>query len=466
MNDIFTKKNKIVLSDYPYQKDIENRVLMSELTLFEVDVLQEILDSSIKFLVSDLSEYFDVSDEEIIPILDKFSSIGLLQRSGKVINVDKEMRRYYEFQILKFNDNFEPDIEFLQGLLSKVPIHILPTWYSIPRTSDNIIHSIINSYLLTPKIYERYLSELTFDLPVMKKIMKDVFESKDLKVSAQELIKKYKLSREEFEELMLLLEYNFVCCLGYNKRDDLWEEVVTPFHEWRSYLKFIKESAPEAIKDEKRIQKHSDIDFSFVKDLSHLLEGVMTGHISVQQNKNKEWSLSKTDAQLLFPQYKKPEVISETLINKLLGLDLVEISQNQLKPLKPAKEWLKKDLKEKAIQIHRLNLHNLRFMDDSPFAEKDLREIQKSLIRVAKSGWITLNDFLKGFITPLGNGDQIILENKGKRWKYALPVLSVDNKQLIENTIANELYQAGLVAIGTYNGEFCFCVTPFGASIA
>jgi len=463
MTDIFIKKNKIVLSDYPYQKDIENRLLMSELTLFEVDVLKEILDSSLKFFVSELAEFLDVTEEDVLPVLDKFSTVKLVQRQDKVVHVDKDMRRYYESQILKFDDLFEPDIEFLQGLLSKVPIHVLPNWYSIPRTSDNIIQSIINNHLATPKIYERYLNEIAFDDPVMKKIVKDLFATPDFKLSSHVIKAKYNLDREQFEEIMLHLEFNFICCLGYNRNGDIWEEIVTPFYEWRTLLRFQRDTMPASIKDVETIQRtHSD-DFGFVNDLTLLLKTAKSRHLTVELTKDKQWALSPTDSVFVLPHIKNPESYTTQLIKTILQLQMAEVKQNQLTLFKESDEWLNKDLREKAIHLYRTNLVLLRYKGGAfSTGEKDLREVEKSLKRVMKSGWILFDDYLKGFISPIGNSEQVVLENKGKRWRYVLPAMTEVNKTLIKNFIQEELFHSGIVTTGTYLGKFCFCVTPFG----
>ena len=128
------------------------------------------------------------------------------------------MRKYFESQILKFEEDFYPGIEYLQGLLRKVPIQILPTWYSIPRTSNNIFDSLIEKYLITPHTYERYLSELTFSDEILTDIVRSVHQAPEYKVRADEIIKKHHLSHEQFEEHLLLLEFHFACCLRYEKK--------------------------------------------------------------------------------------------------------------------------------------------------------------------------------------------------------------------------------------------------------
>src|SRR5690606_655670 len=106
-----------------------------------------------------------------------------LSIEGDTIFVDKDKRKYFEIQISRFDEDFVPGMEFVQGLLKKVPIQVLPLWYATPRTSNNIFESIIEKYLLTPQIYQRYLSELSLGDPLFTSIMRDLFVSADLKLS-------------------------------------------------------------------------------------------------------------------------------------------------------------------------------------------------------------------------------------------------------------------------------------------
>ena len=238
---VFTsRKNKITLSDYNYRQDIENRLFMADLSILEVDVLRGIMNGSLKTTLASLTDNLNITQKSLKPILEKLATSRLFKVQGDTIVVDKEMRKYYESQIIKFDDDFHPDLEYVQGLLNKVPIHALPLWFAIPRSSDNIFQSIMQKFLITPKTYERYLQDLNFEDPILIAIIKEIFSSPDYKVNSSTLIEKFNLSREQFEEYMLFLEFNLVSCISYSKTKDLWEEVVTPFHEWREYLLFIK----------------------------------------------------------------------------------------------------------------------------------------------------------------------------------------------------------------------------------
>lgn len=248
-------KNKIILSDYQYRRDIENRLLMAELELFEVDVLRELVHSPLTTTLDDLADQLSSDETTTINALNKLSPSKLFIINHDKITVNKEVRKYYESQIQKFDDDFEPNMEYLQELLSKVPIHVLPSWYHIPRHSDNIFESIIEKYLLTPKIYSSYLEELNFDDPILNSIVKDLYQSSDFKIPSSTFIKKYNLSREQFEEFLLILEYNFVCCLSYNKDGGKWQEVVTPFHEWREFCLLQERNKPMSIQNVNSIQR-------------------------------------------------------------------------------------------------------------------------------------------------------------------------------------------------------------------
>ena len=151
------RKNKINLADYNWQQDVENRILMSDFSALDVEVLEEILFNPLKISFRKLLRSLSCEEGDLAQSLQKFSQAGLVSIQDDTIAVDKEKRRVFEFQITRFNPAFKPDMEFIQGLLKKIPIQLLPTWYAIPRSSNNIFESIVEKYLLTPHIYQRYL---------------------------------------------------------------------------------------------------------------------------------------------------------------------------------------------------------------------------------------------------------------------------------------------------------------------
>jgi hypothetical protein len=247
MLSIQNKKNRVVLSDYPYRKDITNRLFLESLSPFEIQVLQELLCLGTKFPLADLAESCSVSIDEVAKIVDKFSRSGLLMRQNEMLFVDKELRKYFEFQIATFDPTFVADLDYFQGLLTKVPISVLPAWYCIPKTSDNIFSSIVEKYLLTPKLYEKYLSELVFDEPLCNKIIDEVFSSPDFMLPAEVLRQRLTLSKEKLQECMLLLEFHFVLASSFVLVEDEWKEMISPFSEWHQYRLLLQNTVPKPI---------------------------------------------------------------------------------------------------------------------------------------------------------------------------------------------------------------------------
>lgn len=441
-----SRKTKIVLADYPYRRDIENRLFLSHLKVIEVDILKEILHSSLTISIHHLAETVHVSMQDILPFLDRLSTTKLIKHNGQTLFVDKEMRKYYEFQIEKFDEDFIPDLTFLQNLLNKVPIHVLPAWYVIPRSSDNIFASLIEKYFLTPQVYRQYLEELSFDDPLLSQIMKDVFQAPGLQLSASAIRERYQLSRERFEELILQLEYYFICCLSYVKTQDKWEEIVTPFHEWREYLAFEASTKPKVITDLAAIEKTCLQDFGFVKEMNAVLLAC--------RNKN----VAKTG---LNPVHLHTKQELELVFNKLLQVEFLKDNSSGIMATEQGLLWLNKSLNH---QIHALAAHpRNRFHSPASFwNSRNLRLIEKSLKCLRSNEWVYMEEFLKGMTIPFGEREPITLKNKGKKWRYALPNYQPEELAFMHSFIMEYLYELGIVATGRHQDRLCFCLTSFG----
>lgn len=434
-----SKKNKIVLTDYNYRRDIDNRLLMSTFTVFEVEVLQEILCSSLTLKTDELCDEIDSSIDEVLPVLQKLSKTGLLRINGDTITVDKEMRRYYDLQIEKFDDNFRPDLDFIQETLNKVPIQHLPAWYCLPRSTDHIFETIVERYLISPRIYWRYLAESQFEDPVVRGIIRDIQEAPDFKVRSKDLREKYQLTREIFEEYMLYLEFNFVCYLSYNQVDDHWKEVVTPYWPMWNYLRFLRDTRPISIRDSESIKRHDHEDFHFVRLMSQALE--QPGHI-------EELACSATER--------------EEVREKLACLRLIEHESAELEVRPEAQEWLSLSMIDRAIMLYRHPDFQLHGSTHPMGSDRNFRRIERSLRRVRDAGWITFSEFMKGCAVSLGEDEAVVLEKKGRQWVYSIPTYSEPERDFIRRVVFERFFQVGLVHIGEYQGEPCFCLTPFG----
>lgn len=446
------KKNKICLEDYNYKQDIENRLLISQLSACDLELLQEILYSPLKIAFQDLSNALNYEEKKLIFSLKKFIKSGLLSLNGSIIIVDKEKRKYFATRIIAFEPDFKPGMEFLQGLLKKVPIHTLPVWYNISRTSDRIFDSIVEKYLLTPQIFQRYLSALQFPDPIMEEILKDLLEAPEHLLYATDLMVKYSLSLEQFQTIVLLLEFHFVCCLTYKKIDSKWTEVLTFFQEWKDYLLFLRKTEPPTLCATSVI-KESTRDFCFLEDITFLIS------LAKKQPFFYKDIIKLANCLHLNPVNKSHIKYIERLLKKIELLNLASIKNKSLSLLDKANEWFGLTNPQKSLLLYR---HSYAPEMIGSFNERILRDIKKSVLRVANSEWVLFDDFLKGMTTTLSEESSIILKKQGRNWKYTLPFYNSRELILIEAIILEWLFELGIVELGIYRNDRCFRVTEYG----
>lgn len=416
MSAFHKRKNRVVLSDYPYQRDIEWRLLLANVSCIEVAILQELFHYSLEAPLADLSQALSLPIATITAHLAKFAPSKLFRIDGSSVIFDRERRRYLEKELAKFDPKFEPGMEYLQQLLQRVPLHVLPSWYALPKHCERIFPALVDKYLITPKIYQRYLQELQFPNPMLHQLQAAIFSAPNYKISGMALQKRFSLTAEQFHEALLNLEFHFVAALSYECRGAVWEEMVTPFHEWHQYLLFMQQSQAPPIVDISKIQRNHPRDFGFCEELTELLK-----------------SLPRTPCPLM-----------EKAL--LMHLAAIEGETLLLSPL--GEEWLTLEMPEKAMTMTR---HPI--------------QVERGLHRVLHSGWVYVDDFLRGFTGVLRGKEPLALTQLGKRWKYLIPRYNEEEQGLIRTTLYRRLYEAGIVATGTCEGRECFCVTPFGVSL-
>ncbi len=465
------RKNKINLADYNFEQDIQYRMLIADFSSVEHQILQEIFFSPLKFPLKKLMRDLDCEEKEIHEVLEKLSKARLLFVQNDIVTVDKEVRKYFEFHMKRFEPEFKPDMEFLQGILRKVPIHLLTSWYAIPRTSNNIFDSIIEKYLLTPHIFQRYLEDLSFTDPKIRSIIQDLFQTDDFKISSNDLIIKYNLDRYAFEEIMLLLEFHFVACLTYvrNEEHDSWEEFVTPFYEWHQYLLFLRDTKCLPIPSSKKIIRKRENDFAFVEDLSKILTLAKKEPLFL----NDLPSLSKQLTPLLQLE-SNSESYCKQCIEKILLIQLVRLEENRLILTNTSTEWLNMNSQNQALYLYRHPLN--QFLDtegnsirypNNAFFTKDIeidrktREAEKSIKRVVHGDWVFFDEFIKGVTVAFNESQEIKLRRVG-HWKYTIPHFEKEDEAFIQKIVLQWLFELGIVVPGICEERACFCVTSFG----
>ena len=470
------KKNRVNLSDYDYESDITNRLILSRLDEDDVEVLEEILFNSVHFPIHDICDNLDMDLDQVRICLDHLAETGLFLLEDETVHVNKEIRKAYESLLQRFESDFNPGIDFVQSLLKRVPIHILPMWYPIPKSSNNIFDSLIERYFHTPQLFERYLSELDLEDEIIGHIIKDVLDSPDLKLPAETIRNKYKLDHETFEKYMLILEYNFVTFSKYEKVDGKYVQMVMPFHEWREYALFVRSTTPAPIEGEDSVEPYREDEFAFSSDMATVLETCFESPLAV--TKGKTWLISDDELRDLAQHMDGFDLSDETeyqmvksylsnVIQKLIDVKLATVEDGHIKAGPEASEWLSLNAEKRAFSVfkHPNNqLHNPDFPAQL-HTERNIREIEKSIADIADKGWIYFEDFMKGLIIPLNEESRIELKKDGRAWKYNLPSYTPEEKQFIEMTILEWLFESGIIRTGILDDKICFCATSLGQSL-
>lgn len=446
------RKSKIELSDYDFEGDLSSRLILSKLSVFEVEVLKEIVYNSLSFPVQELAETLETSTNQIQLALQRLEPTQLYTLIGNKISVNKEKRKYFEVQIERFSEDFEPDTVFFQSLLGLVPIHVLPGWYSVPKASDGIIESIIDKCHRTTKLFERYLAEIQYEDEQMEAIVNDVYHSAELSIDVSYLINKYSLTREKLEETLIFLEFCKICCLIYkNDGEGNWKQVVTPFYEWRQYLTFLRQTEYKTIEQPANLTPFFNSDFGFIEELDKTLRSLTEKPIT-----------EIAVAESLLGHYTAEEMQSR-IIERIRSIQLTKSEKGALHQTENTALWLEKPIQEKAMALYFNTIHKYRKKTgDQSFNDRDIREVERGLKRILAGGWIPLDQFIRGLAASLGKVHEITLQKKGRHWSYAIP--SYDEKQLvfIRHVLFHHLLESGMIAIGVCENTTYLSITRFG----
>ncbi|MEM8629428.1 MAG: hypothetical protein AAGF04_05110 [Chlamydiota bacterium] len=448
------KKSKVHLQDYDCRLDISNRLLLSRLSITEVELLQEILFHRLDIPITHLQQQLPhLSCEELTRALKKGESLGLYTLGKGSVHVHKERRKYYEIELLKFDEDFRPDLGYLHHLLKKVPIHILPAWYSIPKSSNHIFHSIVEKFLKTPQIYERHCEEISAQSSFFAKIIEELFSHPEQTLYLSDLQKNCDLSEQELHESILYLEFHFICFLSYTRVGDVWEEILTPFYEWQEFLRKEQALRPRPIFNKQLIEQLRPAPFAFVTDLGHIL-----------QKAGQEAPLDSAQIlhDLQLPRNQASHEYVEMLRSSICALDLASLSPH-FSLRKEGKAFLALDAEKRALYL--LRCAKIEFFQDieDSLQERYHREIERSLAKLVGKGWVYFEDFLRHSFIAFTEEQKVTLENvTPKSWRYRLPQYSEKEVEALRTSIFIGLFQCGKVHVGSLYGKPCFCLSDFG----
>ncbi len=446
------RKTKIELSDYDFERDLSSRLILSRLSVFEIDVLKEVVFNSLSFPLQELSETLESPPNKILSALERLEPTKLFTLTDQTISVNKEQRKYFEVQIERFDEDFQPDTVFFQSLLSLIPIQLLPTWYAVPKTTDDIVHSIVDKCHRTTKVFERYLAELQFEDDIITAIVSDIYQSPELSIEVPEILKKHDITRERLEEILIYLEFCKVCNLNYrNLENGEWKQEVTPFYEWRQYLLFLKNTECNNSVTPEEIKGFFSHDFGFIEQLDTTLQSIAEQPIPAPEV--KQYSSG----------YYSFEELQDRVFDRICNVNLTKTEDGTVYHTENTSIWLEKPIQEKAMALYFSTIHKYRKRtEDQEFNDRDIREVERGLQRIINSGWVPLEQFISGLTASLGEDHEIKLQKKGRYWCYAIPEYNENQLEFIRHVIFHHLLESGMVAIGEYEGVTYISVTRFG----
>ena len=250
---------------------------------------------------------------------------------------------------------------------------------------------------------------------------------------------------------MIQLEFSFVCCVKYVKEKGKFKQVVTPFHEWREYLCHVRNTEPSPIIDEETIQRKKSNDFASIDEMSAILELAVEAPI--------------TEASIKAARKKCPEFLSQDFgpfTETLCDLNLASREGEKIVCTSDSAGWLKMSLEDRAMYIYRHPSRVISNVKEDLSDHKHVREAEKSVARIANSGWVFMDDFIKGISIPLNHEHFILLQRVGRNWKYELPKYTNEEIEFFKAIVQKWLFEVGITTLGTKDGRECFCLTALG----
>ena len=471
-------KTRINLPDYDYQKEVSNRLLLGSLSKDEIKILEEITFSPTTFTLDNLAKNTDLSKDTVAKALEKIEPSGLLKVDGETITINKDYRKYFELHIEKFDEDFSPNLNFLKSLLKRVPLDVLPLWYPIPRSSDNIFESLVEKFLLTPQLINRYVGEIKLSSDILKIILDEIEASPSFFVSFEHLAKNFDISKEAFYEASLTLEFLLIAAHTFETINDKSIEGITFFNEWKNYLVFKEDKHPIRIcKPDEVVPTHNDV-FFFTNSLSRFLDISANEALHLVLDASERWVLASDSVASILAQFEGFSNLSEEdmyyfnetfskIIHCCLFLKLIKIENSQVVVSEKHAEWQSLDVEKQALHLYRTLVANYPFneLSESVCKERKIHEIEKSLDQIPDQDWILLSEFLDNLTLHLSAQSECLLTRFGKKWKYTLPAYSEQELSLIEKVVYDWLFQIGAIERGLFQTKPCIRLTPFGKKV-
>jgi hypothetical protein len=433
MENYSNNKNKIELNDYPFELDVSRRMAIVQFTPFERDLFYEIVLGSLEIQLSELADDLDVDVDVLETLLKHHLHLNLFRVEGSKLIVNKEERKHFEVELEKFNDSFEPNIQYLKSLFNKIPIDLLPKWFSLPKICEAIFPTIVDKHFATPKIYERYLEEMEFERPSLNQLMKELYASPNLALTIEHIKATYPFEDIELYKVIAFLEFNLIAVHSFIDINNSLVEVITPIHEYRMFHLEKLERKPIPLNNEIAV---------FTIDNDNLPR--------VTKTLKKIDELTSNNQAVDF-QHEELKTI-----RKLLEIDLLDAVDEQVILSSQGKYFLDLNDAEKSLFFLRYPKKGKKRL----LSEGVQKQIERDLIQI--KNWTYLDDFIDSLSIPLDGHAPLELIKKGRNYHYSKPNYTPDEKIEIRQLFCDYLAMAGVIDLGNVEGKTVFRLTPFG----
>lgn len=439
------KKNRVDLSEYPYEQDLNYRLLLTSLSPTTTKLLIELFFLSSKTTLVKLKNALDVTENELKEFINEIAPFNMLSIEQDTVLIDKDVKKKIECFLEKFDEDFSHGIEYFQSLLKQVPINILPTWYSLPRSCDSIFLSLKEKIFHTPSQYLRHLQNIESDDPSVPLVIQGLLTATDHLLTMDQLESVSGKSGFELEKLILFLEFNFAAVMCYVEESGSWMSVLKLPHELSCYLNQLSVTPPFEPLAQNQVKPDRGIPLTFAFDLSQVLRfakvNTLKGQITPEGVIFDPIGVQKLEQNLACEQN-----YALRLLKKAIELKLLEMDQGFISPHVQSEQWLLYSLEKQA-----LSLYKAIWIQGSHGA----KQVEKGLQTILQRGWVLADEVIQyvSYGKPL-------LQRTRDGYNYDLTdQVSITAEHL------DLLFESGLIEWGSIKEKRCVRLTELGKQI-
>ena len=439
------KKNRVDLSEYPYEQDLNYRLLLASLNPTTTKLLIELFYLSSKTTLVKLKNALDLTENELKEFVDEIAPFNILSIEQDVVLIDKDVKKKIESFLEKFDEEFSHGIEYFQSLLKQVPINILPTWYSLPRSCDSIFLSLKEKIFHTPSQYLRHLQNIESDDPSVPLVIQALLAANNHLLTMDQLESVSGKSGFELQKLVLFLEFNFAAVMCYIEESGAWTSVLKLPNELSCYLNQLSVTPPFKILAQNLVKPDRGIPLTFAFDLSQVLR-LAKVHTLKGQTTQEGIIFDPSGIQKLEQNLACEQNYALRLLKKAIELKLLEMDQGFITPHVQSEQWLLYSLEKQA-----LSLYKAIWIQGSHGA----KQVEKGLQTLLQKGWVLADEVIQyvSYGKPL-------LQRTRDGYSYDL----MDQVSMTREHL-DLLFESGLIEWGSIDKKRCVRLTELGKQI-